>query len=166
MYLGIDLGTSNSAIVGNDGSELRLFKTTDGSDVLPSAIMIDRRGAMFVGKRAYEQDAFSPENVGKRFKRLMGTTSPIIFKSAARTMTAEDASSEVLKTLLAQARMAAGEFDIEVRSSQFPPPSIKCSARRQCARRAARASSTSVSFKSRLPPRWRRSQTDKGKTRR
>jgi molecular chaperone DnaK len=113
MYLGIDLGTSNSAIVGNDGNELRLFKTIDGSDVLPSAIMIDRRGAMFVGKRAYEQDAFSPENVGKRFKRLMGTTSPVIFKSADRTMTAEEASSEVLKALLAQARMAAGEFAIQ-----------------------------------------------------
>ena len=49
MYLGIDLGTSNSAIVGNDGRELRLFKTVDGADVLPSAIMIDRRGGMFIG---------------------------------------------------------------------------------------------------------------------
>jgi molecular chaperone DnaK len=113
MYLGIDLGTSNSAIVGNDGRDLRLFKTTDGYDVLPSAIMIDRRGAIFVGKRAYDQDAFSPENIGKRFKRLMGTTTPIVFKAAGRTMTPEEASSEVLKALLAQARMSAGEFDLE-----------------------------------------------------
>jgi molecular chaperone DnaK len=97
MYLGIDLGTSNSAIAGNDGREVRLFKTTDGYDVLASAIMIDRRGAMFVGKRAYDQDAFSPENVGKRFKRLMGTTSPITFKSAERTLTPEEASSEILQ---------------------------------------------------------------------
>jgi molecular chaperone DnaK len=113
MYLGIDLGTSNSAIVGNDGRELRLYKTVDGTDVLPSAIMIDRRGGMFVGKRAYEQDAFSPENVGKKFKRLMGTTSPIEFKSAERTMSAEEASTEVLKTLLSQAKLAAGQFDLE-----------------------------------------------------
>jgi molecular chaperone DnaK len=113
MYLGIDLGTSNSAIVGNDGHQLRLFKTIEGSDVLPSAIMIDRRGAMFVGKRAYEQDAFSPENVGKRFKRLMGTTSPVDFKSAGRTMTAEEASAEILKTMLTQASMAVGDFIIE-----------------------------------------------------
>lgn len=113
MYLGIDLGTSNSAIAGNDGRELRLFKTTDGYDVLASAIMIDRRGAMFVGKRAYDQDAFSPENVGKRFKRLMGTASPITFKSAGRTLTPEEASSEILKALLAQARMSAGEFMTE-----------------------------------------------------
>src|SRR5215831_12821200 len=107
MYLGIDLGTSNSAIAGNDGRELRVFKTTDGYDVLPSALMIDRRGAMFVGKRAYDQDAFSPENVGKRFKRLMGTNSPITFKGANRSMSPEEASSEVLKALLAQAQMDA-----------------------------------------------------------
>jgi molecular chaperone DnaK len=113
MYLGIDLGTSNSAVVGNDKGELKLFKTTDGYDVLPSAIMIDRRGAMFVGKRAYDQDAFSPEDVGKRFKRLMGTASPITFKSAKRAISPEEASSEVLKALLAQAHMVAGEFEID-----------------------------------------------------
>ncbi len=33
-----------------------------------TAIMIDRRGGMFVGKRAYEQDAFSPENVGREVR--------------------------------------------------------------------------------------------------
>ena len=113
MYLGIDLGTSNSAIVGNDGGQLRLFKTVDGYDVLPSAIMIDRRGAVFVGKKAYDQEALSPEDVGKRFKRLMGTTSAVTFKKANRTMSAEEASSEVLKALVAQARMAAGDFEID-----------------------------------------------------
>ncbi len=113
MYLGLDLGTSNSAIAGNDGSELKVFKTIDGYDVLPSAIMVDRRGAMFVGKRAYDQDAFSPENVAKRFKRLMGTNSAITFKNAERTMSPEEASCEILKALLAQARMAAGEFAID-----------------------------------------------------
>jgi molecular chaperone DnaK len=113
MYLGIDLGTSNFAIVGNDGGELRIFKTTDGYDVLPSAIMIDRRGAMFVGKRAYEQDAFSPESVAKKFKRLMGTTSPITFKGAGRTMTPEQASSEIIKALLVQAEIAIGDLSVE-----------------------------------------------------
>ena len=42
MYLGIDLGTSNSAVVGNDHGAMRHFKTAEGTDVLPSAIMIDR----------------------------------------------------------------------------------------------------------------------------
>ncbi|MFB9265963.1 Hsp70 family protein [Bradyrhizobium erythrophlei] len=112
MYLGIDLGTSNSAIVGNSGGELRHFKTPEGTDVLPSAIMLDRRGGMLVGKRAYDQAAFSPESVAQGFKRLMGTSSPIRFANGT-TMTAEEASCEVIKTLLAQARMNAGDFSIE-----------------------------------------------------
>ncbi|WP_315715376.1 MULTISPECIES: Hsp70 family protein [unclassified Bradyrhizobium] len=112
MYLGIDLGTSNSAIVGNSGGELRHFKTPEGTDVLPSAIMLDRRGGMLVGRRAYDQSAFSPESVAQGFKRLMGTSSPIRFASGT-TITAEEASCEVIKTLLAQARMSAGDFSIE-----------------------------------------------------
>ena len=75
MYFGIDLGTSNSAIVAAIDGDLRHFKTPDGTDVLPSAIMFDRRGGMLIGKRAYEQAAFSPENVAQGFKRLMGTSS-------------------------------------------------------------------------------------------
>lgn len=113
MYLGIDLGTSNSAIVGNDRAALRLFKTSDGTDVLPSAIMIDRRGSMLVGKRAYDQAAFSPRDVAREFKRLMGTASPINFESSGRQMSPEEASAEVLKALVAQAHMIAGDFDLD-----------------------------------------------------
>src|SRR5271166_3459861 len=113
MYLGIDLGTSNSAIVGHDGSRWRLFKTPEGTDVLPSAIMIDRRGNMLIGKRAYEQAAYSPENFAQGFKRLMGTSSRVHFGSSAHDMTPEAASAEILKALLAQARMTAGEFVIQ-----------------------------------------------------
>jgi molecular chaperone DnaK len=113
MYLGIDLGTSNSAIVGYDAGKWRLFKTAEGLDVLPSVIMIDRRGSMLVGKRAYDQAAYSPENVAQGFKRLMGTSSTIVFGATGRTMTPEEASSEVMKALIAQAKMDAGEFKIE-----------------------------------------------------
>jgi molecular chaperone DnaK len=111
MYLGIDLGTSNSAIVGNIGSQLRLFKTPEGTDVLPSAIMMDRRGGMLVGRRAYEQAAFSPENVAQGFKRLMGSASMVSFSSTERKVSPEQASAEVIKALVSQARMAVGDFE-------------------------------------------------------
>jgi molecular chaperone DnaK len=61
MYLGIDLGTSNSAVAGNNGSELRLFKTAEGTDVLPSVIYIDKRAHKFVGVRAYDRRSFLPK---------------------------------------------------------------------------------------------------------
>ena len=77
MNLGIDLGTSNSAVVGVDESGLRLFKTDDGKDVLASVIYFDRRGHMTIGTRAQAQAELSPDNVAQGFKRLMGTSSTI-----------------------------------------------------------------------------------------
>ncbi|AWC25842.1 Heat shock protein 70 (plasmid) [Aminobacter sp. MSH1] len=113
MYFGIDLGTSNSAIVGNGNGRLWFFKTAEGMDVMPSAIMIDRRGGMFVGRKAYDHAAFSPENVCLKFKRLMGTSSELPFKSLDRKYTPEEASAEILKALMAQAKMSAGDVDVD-----------------------------------------------------
>ncbi|MEJ1119762.1 Hsp70 family protein [Phyllobacterium sp. CCNWLW109] len=112
MYFGIDLGTSNSAIVGNEDGRFRYFKTPEGMDVMPSAIMFDRRGGMFVGRKAYDHAAFSPENVKMRFKRMMGTSSELTFKSLDKTITPEEASAEVLKELISQAKMAAGDVEV------------------------------------------------------
>jgi molecular chaperone DnaK len=75
--------------------------------------MVDRRGNFLVGRRAYEQSAYSPENVAQGFKRLMGTSTPLRFASGSKEMTPEQASAEVLKRLVSQAHMSAGEFDIE-----------------------------------------------------
>lgn len=111
MYLGIDLGTSNSAIVGNLNSDLRLFKSADGTDVLPSVIHIDRRGHKFVGVRAYEQAFRSPENVAQGFKRLMGTNTPIRLSASETTMTPEEASGEIIRTLVGQAASETGETE-------------------------------------------------------
>ena len=111
MYLGIDLGTSNSAIAGNSGSDLRLFKTAEGTDVLPSVIYIDKRGHKFIGVRAYDKVILSPDNVGQGFKRLMGTSSPISFAAAALEMSPEECSSDIIRTLLGQAKTETGDFD-------------------------------------------------------
>ncbi len=113
MYLGIDLGTSNSAVVGNDDGVLRLFKTADGRDVLPSAIYIDRRGNRFVGKKAQDQASLAPENVAQGFKRLMGTSTPFSFAGSDFQMSPEEASAEVLRTLVSQVKTEAGDVIIQ-----------------------------------------------------
>ena len=43
-YVGIDLGTTNSAITTYDGENVRLYKSPEQNDVTPSAIFIDKRG--------------------------------------------------------------------------------------------------------------------------
>lgn len=113
MYLGIDLGTSNSAIAGNSGSELRVFKTAEGTDVLPSVIYIDKRGHKFVGVRAYDRSMLSPENVAQGFKRLMGTSSPISFAAATIEMSPEECSADIIRTLLGQAATETGSFEVD-----------------------------------------------------
>ena len=98
-FVGIDLGTTNSAICSYDGSETRIWKSPEQNDVTPSAIYIDRRGNKYVGKRAYDSAPHSPDNSAMLFKRLMGTSTPVPLSAVNLTKTPEECSSEVLKVL-------------------------------------------------------------------
>lgn len=112
MYLGIDLGTSNSAIAGMHNSAPHVYKTPDGADYLPSVIYIDRRGNRLYGQRAYAQTFMSPDNVASGFKRLMGTKTNFEFSASGQVLTAEDCSAEILKQLVGQAFTESGNHDI------------------------------------------------------
>lgn len=111
MYLGIDLGTSNSAVVGHTNGALRLFKTSDGTDVLPSVIYLDKRGHRFIGKSAYDRLLSAPQNVAQGFKRSMGTKNQISF--AGQVWTPVECSAEIIKALIGQAMTEAGNQEIE-----------------------------------------------------
>jgi len=96
-YIGIDLGTTNSAICSYDGEAVRLYKSPEQTDVTPSAIFIDRRGNKYLGKRAYDSAAKNPDNAATKFKRMMGTSTPVKLSAVNITMTPEDCSAEILK---------------------------------------------------------------------
>ena len=96
-YVGIDLGTTNSAICSYDGESVRLYKSPEQNDVTPSAIFIDRRGNKYLGKRAYDSAAKNPDNAATKFKRMMGTGTPIKLTAVDITMTPEECSAEILK---------------------------------------------------------------------
>ncbi|MBA1240932.1 MULTISPECIES: Hsp70 family protein [Stutzerimonas stutzeri subgroup] len=98
-YVGIDLGTTNSAICSFDGESIRLYKSPEQHDVTPSAIFIDRRGNKYVGSRAYNNAARNPDNAAVLFKRLMGTSTPVKLPAVNLTMTPEECSAEVLRVL-------------------------------------------------------------------
>jgi molecular chaperone DnaK len=98
-YVGIDLGTTNSAICSYDGESVRLYKSPEQHDVTPSAIFIDRRGNKYVGSRAYNNAARNPDNAATLFKRLMGTSTPVKLPSMDLTMTPEECSAEILRVL-------------------------------------------------------------------
>lgn len=98
-YIGIDLGTTNSAICSYDGHTTRIWKSPDQYDVTPSAIYIDKRGNRYYGKRAYDQAPYNPENSATLFKRFMGTSTKIPFEVSGAEMTPEECSAEILKVL-------------------------------------------------------------------
>jgi len=98
-YVGIDLGTTNSAISTFDGENQRLFKSPEQNDVTPSAIFVDSRGNRYVGKRAYDNAARNPDRAATLFKRFIGTSTPIKFPAASLTMTPEECSAEILRVL-------------------------------------------------------------------
>jgi molecular chaperone DnaK len=106
---GIDLGTTNSSIAKYDGSEIRVFKNRDQNELTPSVVRIDKTGRIIVGKRAYQTLFLDPENVSSEFKRLMGQSDKIVFSAAARSLSPEELSAEVLKSLLADARLQTNE---------------------------------------------------------
>ena len=98
-YIGIDLGTTNSAICSFDGEKTRIWKSPEQSDVTPSAIFIDRRGNRFYGTRAYNQAPAAPDNSATLFKRYMGTNTKIKLRALQLEMTPEECSAEILKVL-------------------------------------------------------------------
>jgi molecular chaperone DnaK len=98
-FVGIDLGTTNSAICSYDGTDTRIWKSPQQNDVTPSAIYIDRRGNKQVGFNAYNMAPHSPDNSALLFKRLMGTNTPINLPAVNLKMTPEECSAEILKVL-------------------------------------------------------------------
>jgi molecular chaperone DnaK len=100
-YVGIDLGTTNSAICSYDGESIHLYKSPEQHDVTPSALFVDKRGNKYVGSRAYNNAARNPESSATSFKRLMGTSTPIKLPAVNLTLSPEDCSAEVLRTLFA-----------------------------------------------------------------
>lgn len=90
---------------------MRLFKTSDGTDVLPSVIYLDKRGHRFIGKSAYDRLFSAPQNVAQGFKRSMGTKNTISF--AGQVWTPVQCSTEIIKELVGQAITEAGNQEIE-----------------------------------------------------
>jgi molecular chaperone DnaK len=98
-YVGIDLGTTNSAICSFDSESLRLYKSPEQQDVTPSVIFIDKRGNRYVGSRAYNNAARNPDNAATLFKRMMGTSTAIQIPAVNISMSPEDCSAELLRVL-------------------------------------------------------------------
>ncbi len=107
MIVGIDLGTTNSAIgVFRDGRP-ELIPNALGALLTPSAVALDDSGALLVGQAARDRESTHPELAVSSFKRRMGTRQTV--KLGKRDFNAEELSALVLASLKADAEAALGE---------------------------------------------------------
>ena len=99
LYVGIDLGTTNSVAAVFDGSTLVPVRNSQGGALTPSIVRIDARGNVLVGQRARRYLDSDPANTRSEFKRLMGTANLLEFPAAGVSKKPEELSAEVLKSL-------------------------------------------------------------------
>ena len=70
--LGIDLGTTNSAMAIVEGGEPRILENSEGARTTPSVVAISKTGERLVGTIAKRQSVTNPKNTIYGVKRFMG----------------------------------------------------------------------------------------------
>ena len=84
--IGIDLGTTNSAMAFMDGTDPKIIENAEGQRTTPSVVALTSAGEQLVGITAKNQAVTNPENTIYEIKRLMGLRfdSPAVKEIAAR----------------------------------------------------------------------------------
>lgn len=70
--LGIDLGTTNSAMAFVEGGEPKIIENTEGARTTPSIVALSKAGERLVGLLAKRQAITNPHNTIYGVKRMMG----------------------------------------------------------------------------------------------
>ncbi|MDO9545472.1 MAG: molecular chaperone DnaK [Pelolinea sp.] len=70
--IGIDLGTTNSAVAVMEGGTPTVISTAEGSRLCPSIVAFNKNGERLVGQTAKRQSVINPENTVFSIKRFMG----------------------------------------------------------------------------------------------
>ena len=70
--IGIDLGTTNSAVAAMEGGEPRIIENTEGARTTPSIVATTKTGERLVGLLARRQAVTNPRNTIFQIKRFIG----------------------------------------------------------------------------------------------
>lgn len=106
MYLGIDLGTTNSLVAVYQDGKAHLIPNALGHVLTPSAVSLAEDGAVLVGLAARERLSTHPSQTAVTFKRWMGTDRTI--RLGSLDFRAEELSAMVLKALKSDAENYLG----------------------------------------------------------
>ena len=146
MILGIDLGTTNSAVGVVDSGFPILLANEDGRRITPSVVWLGKDGSIEVGEKALRRRALEPDRVVTSIKRLMGRRNdeveenfPVAVEAGAdgtpRVLgrTPEEISAEILKEMK---RVAEWRMGVEISKAVITVPAYFHDAQRTATKRA------------------------------
>ena len=146
LILGIDLGTTNSAVGVVDSGFPILLADAEGRRVMPSAVWLGPNGSMEVGEKALRRRALEPGRVVTSIKRLIGRRMQEVEEHFPVAVTAggdgfprvlgqtpEEISAEILRELR---RTAEWRMGVEIRKAVITVPAYFHDAQRAATKRA------------------------------
>jgi len=110
--LGIDLGTTNSAMAVFENGEAKIIANKEGKNTTPSIVAFTDKGEILVGESAKRQAITNPENTIYSIKRIMGL------------MMSEDNAKEAKSKLPYHIVDRSGACAIEVSGKTYTPQEI------------------------------------------
>lgn len=108
--VGIDLGTTNSAIAIAAGADATVVRNNLQREFTPSAVYVNRSNKILVGEGAKQRVEADADNACAEFKLQMGVRGQHkVFEASGRSMAPEELSAEVLKSLRGDVQRSTGE---------------------------------------------------------
>ena len=99
--IGIDLGTTNSAVAVMEGGSPIIIPNIEGNRTTPSVVAFTKDGERLVGETAKRQAITNPDRTVSSIKREMGTDHKITIDD--KTYTPQDISAMILQKLKSDA---------------------------------------------------------------
>ena len=129
--VGIDLGTTNSAIAVLEGGEPTIIPNAEGGRTTPSVVAFSKSGEILVGEIAKRQAVTNVDRTISSVKRHMGTDWSVEIDD--KKYTAQEISARILAKLKADAEAYLGE---PVTNAVITVPAYFNDAERQATREA------------------------------
>ena len=137
--IGIDLGTTNSAVAVMEGGQATIIPNAEGNRTTPSVVAFTKDGERLVGETAKRQAIMNPDRTIESIKREMGTDYKV--KIDDKVYSPEEISAMILQKLKADAEAYLGE---KITEAVITVPAYFTNEQRQATKDAGRIAGLDV----------------------
>ena len=137
--IGIDLGTTNSAVAVMEGGESVIVPNSEGNRTTPSIVAFTKDGERLVGETAKRQAITNPDRTITSIKREMGTEYKVNIDG--KDYSPEEISAMILQKLKADTESYLGE---EVTEAVITVPAYFTDSQRQATKKAGKIAGLNV----------------------